>query len=563
MLIPKEEKKLVQFATNVKDDCQVSLAKRVTAYRAYGQWVEMGRAAGGLALANLLYGHLDRLASHLFSPSELRFVIDYENAYPKEWLDKGTVAARVVSRDWETKNVDMLFGHGVMPALTYGAYFMKQIADRTADGGVQFKGARLVGPWAFGVYDESSNALSEQEAFCETVYINKHEVWRRIRNLPDAERLYKRVLGNAKKEEGVGVPQSFMHQVLSTATLNTSLNNMMTPTPGGIVQLTNDPTYAALGPQVQVDLYPMHEIWIKDDSKSGDDYTTIQLFEPDIIVAPIFKHINLFVPEAQPYTLIQPNFEPGYFWGRSEITDLMALQSWLTEHLDDAKRLMGQQVDKLLGFIGWDGVTDEIYGQSRSQGYMSLPMGADIKDMTPKMPDQLIPMISEIIQLMDRVSGFPPIMGGQGEPGVRAGVHADTLMKTGSPRLRDRSLLVERQCASAADITLTMLEAKDARAYWTDPLRGETDFLLSQLPDDRRIAVDSHSSSPIYSNDHQQLIAWGVQHGVLGPEDAIDDLPFAHKDQKRQRLKDRQAQHAELVREHPEILTHQKPRRAA
>lgn len=558
MRLPTTQKKLVSESLDIIKDCQSSQNQRAAAYKQYGQWCETGRASGGLALANLLYSHIDRLASHLFSPSELRFAIDFENLYPKEWLEKGAVAARVVSREWERKNIDMLFGHGVKQALTYASCILKQLGGRDSDGNFQFRGARLVPPWQFGVIDDGKNDLQDQEAFVETVWLNKHEVWRRVRNLPEPEKLYRQVLGNAKKESGGAVPSNFMHQVLSTAILNTSPLSAVPVTAGGIVQLTNDPNYAVLGPAVSIDLYPMHELWVIDDNRGGEDRTTIQIIEPDILVAPLFKHTNLFVPESQPYTLIQPNYEPGYFWGRSEIVDLQMLQEWLTQHLDDAKRLMGQQIDKLLGFIGQDGLTDVTYGQFREQGFINLAPGSDIKDLTPKLPDQLIPLIGEIIGLMERVSGFPPIMSGQGEPGVRAGVHADTLMKTGSPRLRDRSLLVERQCAAAADATLDMLEAKDAKAYWTNPDDEQTDFLLSQLPEDRRISVDSHSGSPVFADDNVQLLAWALKAHVIGPEDALEDMPFAHKDVKRQRLKNRQEAEQKLIQEHPEILTHGK-----
>lgn len=128
--------------------------QRAAAYRQYGQVLETGRQAGGLALANLIYSHIDRLAAHLFSPSELRFAIDYENIYPKEWLAKGAVAARVVSRSWEHKNIDMLFGHGVKHSLTYASCILKQLGGKDADGVFQFKGAKLVMPWQFGVYNE-------------------------------------------------------------------------------------------------------------------------------------------------------------------------------------------------------------------------------------------------------------------------------------------------------------------------------------------------------------------------------------------------------------------------
>ncbi len=525
--------------------------QRAAAYRQYGQVLETGRQAGGLALANLIYSHIDRLAAHLFSPSELRFAIDYENIYPKEWLAKGAVAARVVSRSWEHKNIDMLFGHGVKHSLTYASCILKQIGGKDADGVFQFKGAKLVMPWQFGVYNEGINDLADQEAFVETDWLNRHEVWRRIQQLPDAEKLYKSVLGNASKEAGVGTPTSFMHQVLSTSILNTSAQNVQ-PQPGGIVQLTNDPTYSTLTPNVAVDLYPMHNIWVWDDRR--DDYTTIQYIEPDILIAPLLKHTNLFVPDVHPYTLIQPNYEPGYFWGRSEIVDLMMLQAWLTEHLDDIKRLMGLQIDKLLAFPGYEGITEELYAQFRSSGYAAMPPGSSVTDLTPKIPPEALPLIMQIMSLMDRVSGFPPIMSGQGEPGVRSGIQTDTLMKTGSPRLRDRSLLVERQCASAADTTLWLLQAKDAKAYWTDPEKVETDFLLSQLPDDRRVAVDAHSGSPIYAEDHIQLLAFGLKAGIITGESFIEQSPLSHKELLIQRLREKEANQLKMILEHPELL---------
>lgn len=566
MILPGNKKKLASWALNVVQDCSVSMGQRAASYRQYGTWSENGRAAGGLALANMLYGHLDRLGSHLFSPSDLRFSIDYENVYPKEDLEKAAVAARVVSREWERKNIDVLFGHGVKESLCYASYFMKQLAGKGPDGSFVFHGARLVPPWAFGVYNESVNDLADQEAFLETMLLSRAEVWRRVRHLPDAEKLFRRITASSNRETGVGVPTSFMHQVLSTAVLTVSLQNATQPMPGGIVQLTNDPNFATLGPQVAPELFAMHELWVKDDDREGS-YTTIQIIEPDILICPLFRKSNLFidhgvdddghvvdVSDDQPYTLIQSNYVPGYFWGRSELVDLLQLQDWLTTHLDDAKRLMGQQVDKLLAFPGYDGLTDEVYGQFRAQGYIGMPPGSTVQDLTPHMPEQLIPMIAQILSLMDKVSGFPPLMSGQGEVGVRSGVHADTLMKTGSPRLRDRSLLAERQCAAAGDTTLACLQAKDARAFWTNPNNEQTEFLLSQLHDDRRISVDAHSGSPVFADDNAQLLAWALKSGVIGPKDAIEDMPFAHKDQKIQRLEERQQKQAELLQQYPELV---------
>jgi len=275
-------------------------------------------------------------------------------------------------------------------------------------------------------------------------------------------------------------------------------------------------------------------------------------------VAPLFKKCNLLIPgETQsglhPYTLVQGNEVAGYMWGRSELSDLIEPQSLLSTWADDARRLFGLQVDKLIGFTGFDGLTDEVYDQGRAAGFFNGPPGAQIQDITPTFPPQTLEMINLMMRIIDNLGGFDNILGGQGEPGVRAGSHAETLMKTASPRLRDRSLLYERQAAAAADLRLSLMEAKDPRHYWTD---GEslatierTKFHMSDLPDDRRVCVDSHSSSPIFSDDHQQLVAFGVKSGFVDGHSAIDLLPYPQKDILQQRLKQAEAAKQKLLKE--------------
>lgn len=560
MILPKSLSELTKMALDVIDQCNASRGQRATAYRHYGMWVENGQArqspggpANYLALANMLYSHVDRLAAHLFSPSELNFTIDYDNRYGKAMLDRAQVAARQLSRQWEANDIDIDFGHGVKEALYYGASIPKLNPKKV--GGNPKITCELVMPWNFGVINESRNGLDEQEAVCETLWINRHEVWRHIRYLPNARDLWRRIWAHSRREGSASLPSSFMHQVLSTAVLDVQGRNATRP--GGIVNLGNLPTYGAMGPTVATDLFPMYELYIKDDDRD-DDYTTIQLIEPDILITPTpERRMNLFCPDHLPYGLIQPNVQKGYFWGRSEIVDLMQLQDWLTEHLIDVRRLIEMQVEKFIGFEGLDAITDEIYGQMRRPGYVSVPQGAKINDLTPPFPAEMIPLIRTILELMDRVSGFPPIMSGAGEPGVRAGVHADTLMRTGSPRLRDRSLLVERQCAAFGDVTMACMREKDGRFYWVNPEDEADRFLLTDLPDDYRVSVDSHSSSPIYHDDHANLVSWGVKSGVLGPEDALEDLPFTHKDIKLQRQKERAAAKQQFIEQHPEVVESQ------
>lgn len=553
MILPSDKKQLIDKALEIKEICRASASQRAALARNYNLWIQTGNDTGTRALVNKLYAHNDRLSSHLFSPSELRFILDFEAFYPPEMLYKGETAARVLTREWERKDIDILFGAGVKISLDYGAAIMKQMWGHS---GVD---ARLLMPWQFGVYREDLNNIDDQEAVCESGAMTLHEAWRRISHLPDAAKLYQTILAHARKETDDESNNSFFHQVVSTSTLNTDLENARQQ-PGGIVQLSNDPSMALMGPTVTADLVAFHELYVKDEEK--EDYTTILLMEPNILISPRFKRENQFAPKTQPFSLIQANHVPGYFWGRAEIVDLMQPQGLLAGWMNDVKRVMGLQYDKLLAFSGTDGITDEMYDNFRAAGYANLGPGGNVHDLTPELPAAAFTAIELITKQMEEISGFGNILSGQGEPGVRAGVHAETLTKMASPRLRDRSLLVERQCAAAADKTLDVMEAKDGRAYHTNPALGApAEFLLADLPEDRRVTVDSHSSSPIFADDHAQLIFAGLKAGFIGGDSAIEMLPYPNKDVLLVRQQKMAAAKEKMIAEHPEILTHQRPKK--
>lgn len=553
MYIPDKQKDLKKFALDTIEICQHSIGQRQSRCRQLRQWIETGRANGQKSIYNKLYAHTDRLQSYLFSPSDLRFTIDFENHYEKDLLLQADMAARVLGREWERNNIDIMFGEGVKVSLDYGACIIKALARKDDDKVARIE-SRLVMPWMFGVYDEAVNNLADQEAMLEVTYLTLPAAWRRVAHLPDAEKLYARIKATASSSEAGQGTSSFFHQVLSTSQLQTSITNMTTPLPGGIVSLSNNSSDVIVDADVGADMVKLYELWVWDDMRG--DYVTIQMFENDILVAPLFKKVNLYCPDALPYGLIQPNMSPGYFWGRPEITDLVESQGLLSEWLDDMRRLMGVQFDKLLAFVGNNGLTDETYDQFRSAGFIDLDPGSSVSDLTPKIPDQALPAIKMIIEFMEEVSGFGNILSGQGEQGVRAGSHANTLLKTASPRLRDRAILVERQCASFADSVLTGLEAKNDRVYWTDPADGEEkEFYLATLPEDRRVAVDSHSASPIYEDDHKEIVGFLLKNQIIGGDSALDLLPVPQRDLLKQRYKEMQQQKQEMIKEHPELLT--------
>ena len=551
LTVPTDEKELISFTNDMVEACMVSVAYRTAEYRMLNAIAETGRYSGEKSLLNLLNRHLARLAAHLFSPVELKFALDFERPVPKDFMKKGKSAGRSLTRLWERNSTDTLFGRGVFEGTKYGACIMKQWPETTGFEEDIVYNAKLVMPWSFGVFNETENDITKQYAVCETVTLTKPEVWRRIHHLPDAKKLYAKVCEHATKGTDTGGPQSFFHQILSTSQINTGVQGATRPTPGGIVQLANDPNYATMGPTLGTETVKMHELWIKD--QEFGDYVTVQMVAPDVIIAPRHKKANLLGRDLKthPYRLIQPNEVTGWFWGRSELVDLIEPQSLLSTWLDDLQRLFGMQIDKLIGFMGEAGLTDEMYGQMRAAGYFNLPQGSTMQDVTPKIPPEALPLIKWLIEMINTLGEFGNIMQGQGEPGVRSMAHASTLLKTASPTMRDRALLVERQCAVSADLTLTLMEAKEEDFFWTDGDTIEdiekTQFLLADLPEYWRVTVDSHSSSPIFADEFAQLIMAAFKLGIVDAEYVLDNLPFPEKEMAKVNAKEREKKKSELM----------------
>src|ERR1035437_2990086 len=281
--IPTGEKALIPFANELIQSCRVSQGNRAAYYRLLNQIAETGRADGTKALINMMNTHLERTQSHLFSPIELKFAYDYDNDYAPQEIKRGQVAAKHLTRHWERSGTGTLFGQGVLEGLKYGAAIMKQWPKFEGPENKQRVAyeKKLVSPWNFGVYRESESDIDNQEALCETSYLTGPEVWQRIYRLPNADKLFTQVMTHANMGQSTGSgPDSFFHQVLSTSQLNTGVQGATRPLPGGVVQLGNDPSSSTISPTDGAPTVKFQELWIKGD----EDYSTIQIVEPDILI---------------------------------------------------------------------------------------------------------------------------------------------------------------------------------------------------------------------------------------------------------------------------------------
>lgn len=553
--LPDDDQQLTKVARELIEICRSGSGQRLEYYRFLNLISEAGRKDGTKSLVNLMYTVLDRLASHLFSPTDIRFGVDFESAYDKVTEARAARVARLMEHSWRGTKTGILFAKGVFEALKYGLMVMKQGVQQYGPNKLPIYKADLIRPWQIGVYRPDKPNLDEQPCIVETVPMTMPEVWRRIWMLPDARKLYAQIEATAAPGGGSEVANNFNHPVLISSQIQFS--QPLRPLSGGVVGINSATSFSGLRADIAAPSVLFHEIWVWDEL----DYTTIQLIQgpagggSEILIAPRLKKSNLLVGGSQnsglhPYTMIQPNSVDANIWGRSELHDLYELQDWLSTTTDDVKQLAGLQVDKILAFDG-DGLTDVQYGDSKRAGYMNLGLGGKVTDLTPNFNQAVVALIDKIVQLMEMISGFDNLLSGKGEPGVRSQAQASPMMKTAGARLKDRSLELEEQCADAADLRLSLMEYKDGRNYWTDgrtpEKMQETSFLLSDLPDDRRVTVDGHTTSPVFADEHTGLIINGVKMGLVDKKSAIESLPFQNKDVLIQRIDEAEEKQAKLL----------------
>ena len=546
MILAESQKRLVKQVLQIVDDVMDSSGGRASQAKMLQRFRYTGAFEGEPALYNRMNAHINRIGAYLFSPAELRFQLEFENDYAKDIYGMAEGAAKTLTRRIEAQDIDKKFQSAVDMSLTFGAGVLKQM------WGHHGLTARLVMPWNIGVDREDYNDFSDQEVICERVYISKAQLWRRISHLPEAVSLMKRAMAYGKKRVRDGASNdTFMYNVvMSAASPSIITNDSQLPGPGGIVaDLANPVSYVAQS-TVAAELFCMYELTLLNDALG--DYTTVQIIEPDILVCPLYQRKNLFTEKEHPYTLVQANPIEGFIWGRTEMADLIRLQNLLSSRLEDIKKVGNLQYDKMLAFIG--GVTpgDEMMDTLHESGFIAQSEpNFKVQDLTPQLPQEAFKELDAIIKMMDDVGGLQNILSGQGEQGVRSGSHAGTLLKTASPPLRDRALLVERQCAEVGDKALKLLMAKEPELKTTS---NGVAYLLSNLPDDHRVVVDSHSSSPIYEEDHMQVAAFLAKVGAIDKQSILDLLNFSGKELVKIRVAEMEKQQAELIKNHPELL---------
>jgi hypothetical protein len=289
-------------------------------------------------------------------------------------------------------------------------------------------------------------------------------------------------------------------------------------------------------------------VWIRDRDRDGD-YTTIQLIYPDIIVEGDKTRRNISkIPGRTPFIKIQGQQTPGYFWGRSMIGDVQMLQDVLNKRMRDLKVMWDRNVNAPQMLAGFTSITEEMYLKVINEGgFINDPNpNAKATKLVDPPPGNYLEELQFLFQLFDEAAGFTPVMSGQGEPGVRAGVHAQTLVRTSTPRLIDQAARIERQLAESGYLALRLMQAMDPHIYTTSD--SKIDFTLHEMPSDFQVTVDSHSASPAFAEDNRQVAIALARAGAVDAEDLIHMLHPPGAELLLSRLRQRQKKQAEAAK---------------
>jgi hypothetical protein len=594
MRVPSKD--VGKFAEEIYQQCMVSRSQRAERGQIYKNIYLTGDEQGiDPAIYNNTFAFIDNLSSYLYSPVELRFTLDQYGTITNLERAKMKAASSELHKFIRRADIDTQFESGVTWALVKGKTFIKL---RWTANGLE---GDLVQPELMGVLQENFSTLDKQEAFCHTTFLTPDRLWQILATNSNRDELFLKAQKYcmSAKEQQMTESDNNLRQIIIGGIQPYTAAGSGSSTARGQVNWLESPS-PQFAPEIMADLIPLHELWVWDDERGEfGEWTTIQFIGPDVVIAGELTHRNLFAEQydpdnkkkktnpskenpltgKHPFIEICPNPLEGYFWGRSEIANVALLQKSINERIDGINRMLRRQEDPPKYFTGTTGPKQSAYSiMKKAGGYLtdSNP-NAKASDLYPQLPDGIWESLHEFEQMFEKMGGFTATLSGRGEKGVRSHAQSEALIRTASPRFKDRALLVERQLEELGGLALDLLKAhipepltawvskKDAglegsvpnfiKSLFT-PIENTipVEFLFYDLDDNCKVVVDSHSSSPAFSHETQQLLFDLLKVQAIDQEQLVQHLHPPGMDAMLENLWRAKVQKEQMIAEHPELL---------
>lgn len=506
MKIPSDLVERNLLYEEVATKCLASRSRRFDFYKLCRNYALFGAAEDQGAPYNKIGATLETLTSFIYAADDVRFQLLLGDSAPPADLLKAPPLAREIDQQWRMSGTHILFGQAVYWALVFGVMLLKTIwRDGIARN-------YLVEPHQFGVYREDLMSLDDQEAFIMCYTITRTEL----------EDLLE---GNPKK---ASIMEQLTPGLRDQLTFSDGMTRLLSPldspvggipgsiapggAPGGPLRSGGRPegglvspgsTYDYL-PEMANDLIGMTELYVRNDETK--EYQCVTRAAPGVTIFDRPQSQVTIKGGGPCFTVVRADDTLyDYFWGRSFVAGLAALQDWRTGDIGNIQLLQNKQADPPVSFVGIGGIAQEKLQALRASGgaaTIDSPQGK-IEVHTPKLPEDSFATITQIDGMFDDSAGLGHILQGKGESGVRSKGQADLMARLGSARPKKRAAVVEECANDCASLMLRFIQQYSDQRFHTEAVNGAEPmpFIANEFTTDFEARVDAHSSSPIFVED--------------------------------------------------------------
>lgn len=512
------------FYQELLDQCFVSRSERIGQYEGLKCFYLWGTDQDALPIMSKIYGHLDTLTSFLYSADSTRFNIEIGAGVPKSELLKVPSLKEHFTQLWRGSTTDVLFGEALLWSLVYNSMFIYPVWNR---GKLQ---TYTIQPHQFGVLREDIVGVDRQEAMAFRYQITRSELDSNLTGHPQREAILAKLTASSEPLEDKIIPSAVQRIIASQVS-----PNMV----GQALWWTNPQVFFT--PKVAADLVTLEDLWLWDDDIQ--DYRRVTMTQG----LTIFDRPNTFIPRKGdrpgelPFVQVCPNPHDGYFWGRSEIVHLLALQQAWAHRMGQIQRINDKVTDPPKAGLGISADWMEVAAALNDPGggvlFPEVQSGAKIENMAPTIPESVWHEIDYEDRLFAEASGITPIMKGYGESGVRSRGQTDTMARLGSSRTKKRAMIIEDSLDRLATVMLRLQQQEDKTRLIYQVQGKDLEFLPAQFTADATVKVDAHSMSPVFVEDEKQLAFSLKEAGTIDEESVLEMTHPGNMQMLKERLK--------------------------
>jgi hypothetical protein len=567
MIIP--EKSVEDWASDIIHQCTPDNMDRIQRGAFYRNLYLAADENGDTAIFNKTFDSIEDLTSYLCSSTDLRYLVNFPGGGSSLQRAQADAIAHELLDQSRHTDLDTLYEEATRWALIKGISFIKMLWS------VNGLEPHIVFPEYMGVMRADLNSLDDQEAFVHSTYLTRDQFKILIKDHPDAKRIYKRAIQFSAQTRSADAPDqgAMLKQVIvggfqpyqgvgGVGAANPQTTN-------GLVQWLAGP-YPGFDPRVITELVRVDELWVKDDDRADDEgrreWSTFQVVG-NIMLFGKEQRMNIFADsidpsnrshmrkpfEANPLAFKHPFIEfcpnrlQNYFWGRSEIANLALLQRQLNKRINGINGLLRLQENPPISFMGGTMMDQDKKSKlTKPGGWMHDPdpTAKPPQVLAPVLPPDLWTSLEQTERLFDVMTGMTPTLQGMASPSVRSQGQTGQLTTNATPRLRTKSIRIERSIQTCAGLLLDLLKAKSKNLItaWVIPgpdlnkaIMGRLidpsveppapgmkayQFYMHEVPDDVRVMVDAHSSSPAFGDASVQKAI------LLKKANAMSDIQF-------------------------------------